>query len=75
MQIRVKLMGMLKPKNPPGNVLDLAEGATIDEVLARLEIDPARVQVYTINGALERNRERVLQAGDEFSALPPVGGG
>lgn len=75
MQVRVKLMGMLKPKNPPGNVLELADGATIDDVLTRLEIDPARVQVYTINGALERNRQRVLQANDEFSALPPVGGG
>lgn len=75
MQIHVKLMGMLKPKNPPGNVLELADGATIDDVLSRLEIDPERVQVYTINGALERNRQRVLQPGDQFSALPPVGGG
>lgn len=75
MEIRIKLMGMLKSKNPPGNVLEVPDGATIDDVLQKLEIDPTRVQVYTINGALERNRSRVLAANDEFSALPPVGGG
>ena len=75
MQIRVKLMGMLKSKNPPGGVIEVRDGATIAEALAALEIPGDSVQVFTINGSLQRNKDYVLAPNDEFSALPPVGGG
>ena len=75
MQIRVKLMGMLKSKNPPGGVLELPDGGTIADALTLLAIDHQAVQVFTINGSLERNQTRELKPHDEFSALPPVGGG
>jgi molybdopterin converting factor small subunit len=75
MQIRLKLMGMLKAKTPAGGVLEVADGATIDHVLCVLEIAPQTNQVLTVNGQFERNRSRVLAANDELSVIPPVGGG
>jgi len=75
MQIRLKLMGMLKAKTPAGGVLEVADGATIDDVLRALEIAPQTIRVFTVNDQFERNRSRVLAANDELAAIPPVGGG
>jgi molybdopterin converting factor small subunit len=74
-QIRVKLMGMLKARTPPGGTLDVAAGATVGDVLCNLGIDPQAVRVCTVNGVLERDHRRVLDAGDELVVIPPVGGG
>jgi sulfur carrier protein ThiS len=75
MQIRLKLMGMLKARMPPRGALEVADGATIDDVLRALEIAPQTVRVFTVNGQFERDRTRVLAANDELAAIPPVGGG
>jgi sulfur carrier protein ThiS len=75
MQIRLKLMGMLKAKTPAGGALEVADGATIDDVLRALEIAPHTIRVFTVNGEFERDRSRVLAPNDELSAIPPVGGG
>lgn len=75
MQIRVKLMGMLKSRTPAGGTLEVADGATIDDVLRALEIVPQRTPVFTINGQFERNRGRALAPNDELAVIPPVGGG
>ena len=75
MQIRLKLMGMLKARTPPGGALEVADGATIDDVLRALEITSPAVRVFTVNGQFERDRSRVLAANDELVAIPPVGGG
>ncbi len=75
MRIRLKLMGVLKQQAPPSGQLDLPEGATIDDALRALEIPSESVQVFTVNGGLERNRERILVDDDELSVIPPVGGG
>ena len=75
MLIRVKLMGVLKPKTPPGGKLEMADGATIEDVLRALEIAPQAIRVFTVNGQFERDRSHVLAANDELVAIPPVGGG
>jgi sulfur carrier protein ThiS len=75
MQIRLKLMGMLKARMPPRGEIEVADGATIDDVLRALEIEPQTVRVFTVNGQFERDRTRVLAANDELAAIPPVGGG
>jgi|TARA_B100000809_G_C15127830_1_gene527044 molybdopterin converting factor small subunit len=75
MQITVKLMGFLKDKTPPDSTLTLADSTTVEEVLAALDIPSELVQVITINGSFERDRSRQLADGDEFSVIPPVGGG
>ena len=75
MQIRLKLMGMLKARTPAGGVLEVADGATIDDVLRALGITSQTLRVFTVNGQFERDRSRVLAANDELSVIPPVGGG
>jgi sulfur carrier protein ThiS len=75
MQVRLKLMGMLKAKTPPGGVLDVAEGATIADVLLALDIAAHARQAITVNGRFERNRRRALVPDDELTVIPPVGGG
>ncbi len=75
MIVHVKLMGVLKPKTPPGDQLELEEGASIEDVLRRLDVPAESVQIFTVNGSLERDRGRVLIDGDALSVLPPAGGG
>ena len=75
MEIRVKLMGVLKDKTPPGEKIDLPAGATIADALGVLTIPTESVQVLTINGSLERDQSRALEDEDELSVIPPVGGG
>ena len=75
MQIKLKLMGMLKSKEPPDKVLEVADGASLEAVLHQLEIPVESVAVFTVNGKLIRDRNHRLAAGDELSILPPVGGG
>lgn len=75
MRIRLRLMGMLKGNAPPDGGLELADGATIRAALEALEISVDSVQVFQVNGQLERNKNRVLDDDDELTVLPPVGGG
>ncbi|GIW94127.1 MAG: hypothetical protein KatS3mg110_2168 [Pirellulaceae bacterium] len=75
MQIRVKLMGVLKEKTPPDGTLNVPDDATVASVLEQLKIDPGLVQACTVNGQWVRDRSRVLADGDELVVLPPVGGG
>jgi molybdopterin converting factor small subunit len=75
MQVRVKLMGMLKKKTPPNEVLELPDGATLEEAVQALGIRLDSAQVFTVNGQLERNRSRSLADHDELTILPPVAGG
>jgi len=75
MQIQIKLMGMLKEKMPEGGKLEVVDGATISDVLSVLDVPAESVQVFTVNGQLERDKSRELSADDELSVLPPVGGG
>jgi sulfur carrier protein ThiS len=75
MRIRLKLMGTLKAKTPEGGALELADGATIADVLRALDIPQQSRSVLTVNGRFERDRARVLAANDELTVIPPVGGG
>lgn len=75
MKIQLKLMGMLKDRTPPDGLLELQEAATIGDVLQRLEIASDGVQVFSVNGSIERNQDRELTDGDDLTVLPPVGGG
>ena len=75
MEIQLKLMGVLKDKTPTDGRIQLPDGATIRDALVALDIPLESVQVFTVNGSVERDRERTLSPNDELSVLPPVGGG
>jgi len=68
-------MGVLKAKTPAGGQLEIAAGASIADVLRALDVPGESVQIFTVNGALERDRDRVLADGDDLSLIPPAGGG
>ena len=75
MKIQVKLMGMLKDQTPEGGVIELPAGATIESALVAMDIPVDSVHVFTVNGQLIRDRGHELADGDEFTVVPPVGGG
>ena len=75
MKLQVKLMGPLKAKTPEGGTLDLSDGASINDVLAALDIPSNHVQMVMVNGKPQPNRDTSLYADDELTILAPVGGG
>ena len=75
MQVRVKLMGGLKAKSPPNNIVELAEAASIDDLLQALDLDPTRVQTVMVNGKPKKDRNTTISPDDELTILPPVAGG
>lgn len=75
MKIRIKLMGMLKDRTPADGQMDLPADATIADVLAELEIDADAIQVFSVNGSIQRDQATQLSENDELIVLPPVGGG
>ena len=75
MRIRLKLMGLLKSKSPPDGQLEVLDDCTIADVLEQLDVSADSIQVFSVNGQLERDRTRKLSGDDELSIIPPVGGG
>jgi molybdopterin converting factor small subunit len=74
-RIRLKLMGMLKDNAPDDSTLVLENKASIRDALVALGIPVESVQVFQVNGQLERDNSRELADNDELTVLPPVGGG
>tara|TARA_B100000029_G_scaffold17902_2_gene18207 strand:- start:36 stop:263 length:228 start_codon:yes stop_codon:yes gene_type:complete len=75
MRIRVKLMAALKDKSPEDDVLDLPDGATINEALAAMKVPGNFVHLVMVNNQMEKDRGRSLSDDDELMVMPPVGAG
>ena len=80
MKIELRLFASLRKKLPPGSPrgkcdLELPAGATIDDVLQRMDIPRASAQMVLVNGDHDRNFDHVLHDGDTLSIFPPVAGG
>jgi sulfur carrier protein ThiS len=77
LHIKIVLFGLYRgklPREAHGEVdLDLPEGTTIGEVLARLEINMGGLCI--LNGQSEIDKITRLQDGDRLQIVPPVGGG
>lgn len=80
MRIDLRLFASLRKKLPPGSPrgrcdLELPEGSTLGDVLARMDIPHASAHMVLVNGDHDRDFNRVLYDGDVLSIFPPVAGG
>ena len=57
-----------------GDRWDIAEGATVSQVLEMLNLPGTGDLILLVNGH-HANEESVLNEGDVLSILPPIGGG
>ncbi len=57
-----------------GVTVELPDGATIEQLLQKLDLPRAHVKVIFVNGTVQ-SRDHTLSDGDEIGVFPPVGGG
>lgn len=79
MRVRVKLFAILSRYVPGAGSgvpfeTDLPEGATVNELVRRLNLPSEEVKVAFINGHT-RPLDWPLEPGDEVGIFPPIGGG
>ena len=81
MRVRVRLgAGLSRFAEAPLLSIDLAEGASVDDLLATLgaqqpSLEPALRSVLPVVAGTHAEREQRLQSGDEVALLIPVAGG
>jgi molybdopterin converting factor small subunit len=81
MRIRVRLgAGLSRFADAPLLSLELAEGASVDDLLAALgteqpAVAPALVSALPVLAGTHVERAQPLQAGDEVALLIPIAGG
>ena len=81
MQVRVRLgAGLSRLSTAPALTLNLDDGATVDDVLARLregepELAPALRSALPMIGGMHAERRQRLEDRQEIALLLPVSGG
>ena len=81
MRIRVRLgAGLSRFADAPLRSIDLAEGASVDDLLAALgaqqpSLEPALKSALPVLAGTHVEREQRLEPGDEVALLIPVAGG
>jgi sulfur carrier protein ThiS len=77
LQIKIALFSVFREKLPPENrgraTIELPEGATLADLLAKLEINITAI--CSLNGQIERDFSKQLADADEVHIFRPVGGG
>lgn len=78
MKVQVKVFATLRKyvaKESSGQQeLELAEGATVGDVLAELKIPEGEVAFVFVNST-QQKLEQTLAEGDELGVFPPIAGG
>jgi molybdopterin converting factor small subunit len=80
-RVRVRLgAGLSRFADAPLMSIDLAEGASVDDLLAALgtqqpSLEPALPSVLPVVSGTHAERDQQLHAGDEVALLIPVAGG
>ena len=84
MRIRVRLFASLRDRFPSGDrgrgEVELNEGATLADLIERLEIPDPLAQMVLIDGlqqpkSREERARRTLEDGQTVSIFPPIAGG
>ncbi len=78
-RVRVKLFATLRRYYPELGIgeameIELPDGATVGQLVKRLELPADHVKVVFVNG-VAREDGHPLTNGDEVGIFPPVGGG
>lgn len=73
-KVEVRLFATFRKGREKKQILTLAEGADISEVLNRLNINAEEVSILLLNG-IDGSVNRKLKDGDVIALFPPVGGG
>jgi len=79
MLIEVRLYATLRQSAPATATsgvfpVQMPDGSTIGELVSAIQIDPAEIKLYMVNGA-SVEMDHVLHEGDRVGMFPPVGGG
>jgi molybdopterin converting factor small subunit len=74
MRVKVKLFATLQKEALRGCAVKLPDGATIRNLLDKIEIDEANVGVLVINSRAA-TFDQVLTEEDTVTIIPPIGGG
>lgn len=77
MKVTVRLYATLRELAPGGQAqltVEIADGATVAEVIAQLGIPPDVVRKVFVGG-VARDPDWVLDDGDELGMFPPIAGG
>jgi molybdopterin converting factor small subunit len=77
MIVQVRLNAILRKHAPEGNAefpLQIAEGCTIEDVIALLDIPLAEVSFATVD-LKHSPPSRALKTGDQVTLFPPLTGG
>jgi len=76
-RVRVQFFGEMRRHLPAGRedvALELADGASVADALARVGVQPDEERIVGLNGALAQDTTP-LHDGDELSLYHPMGGG
>ncbi len=74
MRVDIKLLGILHADTPADGQVELANGESVLHIIEALGIDREFVKTLLINGVLEKDFSRSLQAADQVTLIPPIGG-
>lgn len=77
MKVMVELFGDLRKYLPPGVEqlnMELEEGATVGDLIRRIELERGEIWGISIDGMLV-NRQMKLADGNRVLLFPPIGGG
>jgi molybdopterin converting factor small subunit len=73
MKVKVKLFASLRKFGPDEQVIELPEGATIDDAIDSLNIP--KISLLRILNGEHRPAKHLLRDGDELALFPPIAGG
>ena len=74
MKVELKLFASLRKYGPAQEEIELAEGATVGDLLERLGVPPSEVAIALVNGRHAHN-ELPLCDGETLALFPPIAGG
>lgn len=74
MKVKIKLFATLRKFGPEEQELELDEGATVEDVIERLQL-PVNYPLLKIVNGEHRPARHTLKDGDELALFPPIAGG